>query len=425
MLKRQRRGAAVAADLGGHHHVGGEVGAQAAVRRAARRCPAGRPRAGRRSSRTGSWRRGRGARRAAQTSRARAWRARPISSRCCARQMRRGCRRCGAGGSRLAMAGHGSRRSRNSLAQETTTHARALKAAGCSSWPGGRRRPGTGILAPGIAAAMRCITSGGAVRSCSPARHSVGTAMCGSAARRSKATQRLQRRAVGGLGHPRHQRLRGERTRSGAARRAPPSPAPAARARPAMPRPASSGASALGRNSRLPVAVRLAEGRRGAGQHQAVRPPAGRVPAAPAPPCRPCCGRRSTRARRPARRSGARTASAIAGQVVGRRSAPRRHSPASPPPRRGSRPPPAPRRCPTRIAPGLAAAADAVQQQHRGAGLRPQRRCASGAPATRRGHTSTPSLTTAWPSSATVQPRSGRSKWPSVWRPATSLAPVE
>ena len=38
---------------------------------------------------------------------------------------------------------------------------------------------------------------------------------------------------------------------------------------------------------------------------------------------------------------------------------------------------------------------------------------------------STPSATTATPSRLTVQRRSGRSKWPSVRRPATSLAPVE
>ena len=38
---------------------------------------------------------------------------------------------------------------------------------------------------------------------------------------------------------------------------------------------------------------------------------------------------------------------------------------------------------------------------------------------------STPASTTAVPSSRTVQPRNGRSKWPSVCRPAVSLAPVE
>src|SRR5207249_11966778 len=43
-----------------------------------------------------------------------------------------------------------------------------------------------------------------------------------------------------------------------------------------------------------------------------------------------------------------------------------------------------------------------------------------------RGHSSSfPSCTTTTPSSATVQRRRGRSKWPRVWRPATSLAPVE
>ena len=63
-------------------------------------------------------------------------------------------------------------------------------------------------------------------------------------------------------------------------------------------------------------------------------------------------------------------------------------------------------------APGHAAspqdgAADAVQQHH-------------GAHAT-----SLPSSTTGSPSSVMVQPKTGMSKWPSVKRPANSLAPVE
>src|SRR5207302_7633310 len=43
----------------------------------------------------------------------------------------------------------------------------------------------------------------------------------------------------------------------------------------------------------------------------------------------------------------------------------------------------------------------------------------------RRHSSSFPSRTTTLPSSVTVQRRRGRSKWPRVWRPATSLAPVE
>ncbi len=87
--------------------------------------------------------------------------------------------------------------------------------------------------------------------------------------------------------------------------------------------------------------------------------------------------------------------------------------------------------------PALAPAADAVQQHGQRARRMRRLRPAGRAVAQvgqrrvthqhrqRRVHTSSPARTTSEPSSVTVQPRSGRSKWPGVWRPATSLAPVE
>src|SRR5690606_12347212 len=67
---------------------------------------------------------------------------------------------------------------------------------------------------------------------------------------------------------------------------------------------------------------------------------------------------------------------------------------------------------------GPVAAADAVQHEHGGA-------AAQGGEGGQRIHSSSsPACTTTWSSTLTVQPRSGKSKWPRVWRPATSLAPV-
>ena len=58
------------------------------------------------------------------------------------------------------------------------------------------------------------------------------------------------------------------------------------------------------------------------------------------------------------------------------------------------------------VLPGMVPSTHAVQEQ-------------------KRSQTGFPSITTGLPSSSMVQWRNGRSKWPSVWRPATSLAPVE
>ena len=197
-VERQRGRAAVAAELGGHHDVGREVGAQAAVGLAARRCRAGRRRAGRRSSRTESSLRGPSARRGRRTCRGRAMTpARAVRVVALSVPTHR----------RQSRTGRPSRASQLRLSRKRNQHRvdslRRFHVRQVARHPRRQR-----YSAPAMRAAIADITAGGALRSSAPARHSTGTSDVGQRRAAVEADDRMQRAAVGGFGHRAHQQRR-------------------------------------------------------------------------------------------------------------------------------------------------------------------------------------------------------------------------
>ncbi len=262
---------------------------------------------------------------------------------------------------------------------------------------------------------MRSMPAGGAARSCSAATTKVGTAIAPSSARRSNVGQAGQASPVGRRRHAGHGR--GRARDAGGSGASPIMSATSTGASSGMVRPSSSGPRRWARNVRwklpsaLPntglVATRASARQRSAwGRHHLERDHAAHRMADQIGALDPQL------IEQPRQRVGERRK-----RHLGKRGRPAiaRHVPGDGAPAR------------TEMGElGLKhrrAAADAVQEQERrsAAALLEMRH--------RRHHASSPisrpCSTTGTPSSVTVQPRIGRSKWPSVKRPAASLAPVE